>query len=58
MTTNELKNIAGDCKNTSRWATVDGKTLRIVAVGRTAVRLMTGSGRIITVAHADIQAAW
>jgi len=58
MTINELKNIAGDCKTTSRWASVDGKTLRIVTVGRTAVRLMAGSGSIITVAPADVQKAW
>lgn len=63
MTMKDLKNIASDCGNASRWAEVqcgDGSTknYRIISLGTKHARLLTGSGNVFQIHPSEILKAW
>lgn len=66
-----IRNIAGDCKKTHRWAKVNLtgddsnrakpeklSQRRVIGVGKTHVRLMGNDGTIVRVEPVDVVAVW
>lgn len=66
MTLRQIKNIADDCQNNTRWAELrmvkdwygPPDRARIIGIGRKYIRLMYLNGEVMTVEPSEIVKAW